>query len=228
MFRRNSQINYNSLNYKILDIDKSTTDKICIKADDYNSKLYQKAMKTVSKHHNKLIKSKINININIEKPPKISNYEKLQEFRKNCINKPCFKQSQATIYLYENGLVLGKDYSACDAIRLYKNMKSKKRNKKMTKKNNITLHDNVTIIHDERPVCHNINRYTIRDNRSMHSILPSIHQDININDYNNSIHEIDNYSSEDEPNYGFKHKIITPSAPPYEEGNYLFNHGSKC
>ena len=232
MFRRNSRINYNSLNYKILDIDKSSTDKICIKADEYNNKLYQKAMKTLTKHHNKLRKSNINLNINIEKPPKLSNYERLQEFRKNAILKPCFKQSQATLYLYEKGLILGKDYSACDAIRLYNNMKSKRHNKKITKKNNITLQENVTIIHDERPFNQNIKRYSIQDNRNIRKILPPIHQDIIINDTNefdNRIDDTNNYdTSDEETRYGFKTHFITPSAPPYEEGNYIFEDSSKC
>ncbi len=244
-------MDYHHIDYKIINIDSKTTESKCIKADSENLKLYQKATKSINKSFKKIKKkTNIDINTNIAKPPKPSNYDRLLIFRNNTITKPCYKQSLATIYLYEKGYVLDRDYYASDAIQFAKKIKS---NKKISKKRinyqNRQNTEEITIIKTN-------SRNTLADN---HSIYPNISNRRNSNYISNSnrnsnyisnsnrnsnyisnnfiledennINNIDNLSldSDDESQYGFVKKLPMPSAPPYEETNYIITEEySKC
>jgi hypothetical protein len=218
--RKRSNININSINYEILTICSNTPEKMCIKTDECNNKLYIKAIKTFCKQNTKCKNQ--NINIDIEKPPIPTNYDRLIQYRKNNILKPSYKQSEATIYLYQKGYVLDKDYTACDAIQYAK--KIKKQNKKYERVNIKRIYSsNKLIIEKTNPII--INDITPKLNRKLvyPQILnqPEYIQEINPNDYN------------DEPTYGFSNininkKNVIPSAPPYEESNYVYNYESNC
>ena len=131
-------MNTHTINYRVLTITSNTKEKECIKADTENNKLYQKATKQIYKQYAKLRKNKVNLNIDIQSPPKPNNYDRFIDYKKNNINKPCFKQSDATIYLYENGYVLNQDYHACDA-QFAKQIKKKKKSRK---RNNLVVSNN--------------------------------------------------------------------------------------
>lgn len=221
--RKRSSINLNSINYETLIICNNTLEKNCIKADDNNNKLYLKAMKALCKQHNKLRKSKINIDINIDKPPTPSNFDRLIKYKKNNILKPSYKQSESTIFLYQKGYILNQDYDACDAIQFAKNLKKKERQSRKVSKKKINIKSSVNDDLVIEPII--INDITPRLNRV--SVYPQIR---NQPEY---IQEINSYEYNDEPDYGFSNSNISkrhimPSAPPYEEKDYVYNYESKC
>lgn len=218
--RKRSSINLNSINYETLIICNNTLEKNCIKADDNNNKLYLKAMKALCKQHNKLRRSKINIDINIDKPPIPSNFDRLIQYKKNSILKPSYKQSEATIYLYQKGYVLNQDYDACDAIQFAKNLKKKERKSRKVSRKRINIQSNVSNDLVIEPII--INDITPRLNRV--SVYPQIRNQLEY------IQEINSDEYNDEPDYGFSNsnRIKIPSAPPYEEKDYVYNCESKC
>ena len=244
-------MNDSTIDYRIIKPSPNTKSKICINADTYNNKLYQKALKHAHKSTVKLKKSKINLNIKIEEPPKPNNYERLIQLIDNVSPKPCFKQSEATIYLYENGYILDVDYKASEAISFAKKIKRNK--KKSLKRQNLKV---CSIVTDMTPINLSKNRSSIeideiitepiqqnlinRRNTSNIISIRKIPKDVKIlkrqsNLYPNIINQgyiqnnnrIDSSDDEAVGTYGFNRQSPRPSAPPYEETNYIFNN-SKC
>ena len=250
-------MNTHSVEYKILHINNKTTEQKCIKTDNDNLKLYQKTIKNINKNSKRLKKSNINIEINVEEPPKPSNYDRLIIYRKNNINKPCYKQSIATIFLYNKGYILDKDYQACDAIEFMKRIKKERKYSK--KRVNMKLYQNsdvnsdmisnmntekITIIKKTNSRNNIRNTFLSPEENNYNSLYSNLNELKEINDFKefkefkefNNLKKIgsnmtvlnDNYLDNDEPEYGFSRNII-PSAPPYEENDYFMNDmDSKC
>ena len=122
------------INYNIININDSTKEKLCINADKENDKKYRafcdKAHQTSKKWENTGAK----MNLEVPKPPKPNNYERLIEFKRKHVLRPAIEQSKATLYLARNGYELEKDYDAYQAIELAKSLKNY--NKDLKRKRN--------------------------------------------------------------------------------------------
>ncbi len=122
------------INYNIININDSTKEKVCINADKENDKKYRsfcdKAHQTSKKWENTGAK----MNLEVPKPPKPNNYERLIEFKRKHVLRPAIEQSKATLYLARNGYELEKDYDAYQAIELAKSLKNY--NKDLKRKKN--------------------------------------------------------------------------------------------
>ena len=111
--------NNNKIIYNILNINENTKDKDCITADTNNEKKYQSVMKKAGETSKLWDNTGVTMNIDVPVPPKPNNYDRLLAFRKKNVLRPSIQQSNATIYLYRNGYVLGKDYEAYQAIEIH-------------------------------------------------------------------------------------------------------------
>jgi hypothetical protein len=111
--------NNNKIIYNILNINENTKDKDCITADTNNEKKYQSVMKKAGETSKLWDNTGVTMNIDVPVPQKPNNYDRLLDFRKKNVLRPSIQQSNATIYLYKNGYVLGKDYEAYQAIEIH-------------------------------------------------------------------------------------------------------------
>ena len=109
----------NKIIYNILNINENTKDKDCIMADTNNEKKYQAVMKKAGETSKLWDNTGVTMNIDVPAPPKPNNYDRLLDFRKKNVLRPSIQQSNATIYLYKNGYILGKDYEAYQAIEIH-------------------------------------------------------------------------------------------------------------
>ena len=64
------------------------------------------------------------MNLEVPKPPKPNNYERLVQFKRKNVLRPAIEQSKATLYLSKHGYELEKDYDAYQAIDLAKSLKN--------------------------------------------------------------------------------------------------------
>ena len=124
----------NKIVFNILNINENTKDKDCINADTENEKKYQQVMKQAGKTSKLWDNTGVTMNIDVPKPPKPNNYDRLLDFRKKNVLRPSIQQSNATIYLYNNGYVLGKDYEAYQAIEIYDKLINVEKEEKEMKK----------------------------------------------------------------------------------------------
>ena len=109
----------NKIIYNILNINENTKDKDCINADTNNEKKYQSVMKKAGQTSKLWDNTGVTMNIDVPSPPKPNNYDRLLDFRKKNVLRPSIQQSNATIYLYNKGYVIGKDYEAYQAIEIH-------------------------------------------------------------------------------------------------------------
>ena len=135
---KNSKINYN-----ILNINDSVKEKTCIQADKDNEKKYRQFVEKAQRTSQKWQNSGAKMNLEVPKPPKPNNYERLIEFRQRNVLRPAIEQSKATLYLFKSGYQLGKDYEAHQAIDLASSLKnySKDLKKQKTEQRKSKLED---------------------------------------------------------------------------------------
>ena len=112
------------INYNIININESTKEKICINADKDNEKKYRLFCERAAQTSKKWENSGAKMNLEVPKPPKPNNYERLIEFKRKHVLRPAIEQSKATLYLARHGYELEKDYEAYQAIELAKSLKN--------------------------------------------------------------------------------------------------------
>lgn len=112
------------INYTIININDSTKEKICISADKDNEKKYRLFCERAHQTSKKWENSGAKMNLEVPKPPKPNNYERLIEFKRKHVLRPAIEQSKATLYLARHGYELEKDYEAYQAIELAKSLKN--------------------------------------------------------------------------------------------------------
>ena len=112
------------INYNIININESTKEKICISADKENEKKYRLFCERAAQTSKKWENSGAKMNLEVPKPPKPNNYERLIEFKRKHVLRPAIEQSKATLYLARHGYELEKDYEAYQAIELAKSLKN--------------------------------------------------------------------------------------------------------
>ena len=113
----------NKIVYKLLNINDNTKDKECVDADRDNEKLYRKTINKIKTATKNWENTGVSLTLEIPEPPKPNNYDRLLLFRKENVLRPAIQQSQATLYLFKNNYILGKDYEAYQAIDLFNKLK---------------------------------------------------------------------------------------------------------
>ena len=123
MFSFNSKNKNSKISYSIININDSTKEKNCIQADKDNEHKYRSFCEKAASTSKKWENSGAKLNLEVPKPPKPNNYERLMQFNKQNVLRPAIEQSKATIYLHNNCYELGKDYEAYQAIDLAQSLK---------------------------------------------------------------------------------------------------------
>lgn len=121
------------INYTIININDSIKEKNCIQADKDNEKKYRQFVEKAQRTSEKWLNTGAKMNLEVPKPPKPNNYERLIEFRKKNVLRPAIEQSKATLYLYKSGYQLEKDYEAHQAIDLANSLRDYSKNLKKQK-----------------------------------------------------------------------------------------------
>ena len=105
-------------NYKIIKDFSVVTEKDCIEADKYNHKIYRNALTDIDNAIRLIESNGLSANISVPRPPMPNNHKKFLLWMKRSVFKPAILQSQATLYLYNKGFIINKDYEAYQAIEL--------------------------------------------------------------------------------------------------------------
>lgn len=113
--KRNKQ---NKVIYLILNVTENTKEKECISADKKNEKKYRETIEKLGNTTKVWENTGVMFNMEVPPPPVPNNYDKLLDYRKKNVLRPAIKQTEATIYLYERGYVLGENYEAHQAIEI--------------------------------------------------------------------------------------------------------------
>ena len=112
------------INYTVININESTKERACINADKENEKKYRNFCEKASSTSKKWENTGVKMNLEVPRPPKPNNYERLVQFKRKNVLRPAIEQSKATLYLSKHGYELEKDYDAYQAIDLAKSLKS--------------------------------------------------------------------------------------------------------
>jgi hypothetical protein len=160
------------INYTIININDSVKEKTCIQADKENEKRYRQFVEKAHKTSEKWQNTGAKMNLEVPKPPKPNNYERLIEFRKKNVLRPAIEQSKATLYLYKSGYQLEKDYEAHQAIELAnslrdysKNLKKQKNQQRKSKLEDVLNVKNMSLTKHESSNSFDIDDFII-NNRS--------------------------------------------------------------
>lgn len=149
MNRRNSLFSKNKIKritYNLININESTVEKICIKADKENEKKYREFIGKTSNITRNWENTGIKIYLEVPPPPKPNNYDRLLDFKKKNVLRPAIKQSAATLFLNMRGYVLNKDYEAFQAIDLANSLKNYENDKNIGRTTkSMSLKDNVKL-----------------------------------------------------------------------------------
>jgi hypothetical protein len=240
----NNKVNKNcKINYIIVNVNNSTKEKVCIKADKDNEKKYrtfsEKATETSKKWENTGAK----MNLEIPKPPIPNNYERFITFNKQNVLRPAIEQSKATLYLNKNGYELGKDYEAYQAIDLAQSLKiySKDLKRQKSEKRKSKLEDLLKVgnMNMTRKISSNsidLDEFIFRDynsspSQSSTSSEESLNNSIEFKKQSellgtiNEFRELEN-RNKTHPQDLLPKKQVVPSAPPHP--NFKFLNNDRC
>ncbi len=115
---------FSKIHYTIININDATKEKMCINADKENEKKYRNFCAKAAATSKKWENSGAKMNLEVPKPPKPNNYERLIQYNRKNVLRPAIEQSKATLYLNKHGYELEKDYEAYQAIDLAKSLKN--------------------------------------------------------------------------------------------------------
>ncbi len=101
-----------------MNITENTKEKDCILADKKNEKKYRETIEKLGNATKVWENTGVMLNMEVPLPPSPNNYERLLDFKKKNVLRPAMKQSEATIYLFQRGYVLGTHYEAYQAIEM--------------------------------------------------------------------------------------------------------------
>ncbi len=201
----------NKITYNIININDATKEKVCIQADKENDKKYRlfcdKATTTSKKWEN----SGAKMNLEVPKPPKPNNYEKLMEFKRRHVLRPAIEQSMATIFLLKYGYKLEEDYEAYQAIDLAKSLKSYIETEEKKKRINRRFKVN-TLINLNKDIKYKTknsketNLYPIINSSDDESLSNSL-EFLNHNNMVDSLKENNNYEDSIENNFKFNKNL---------------------
>ena len=112
--------------YSIMSDFKNTTEKECIKIDKANQSNYARLLSKANLAQSTIKNSGLSMNLEVPLPPRPSNRDRFLLWKKRNISKPVIEQSEAVLFLKDNGFDLNKHYEAYQAIELSKEIKKQK------------------------------------------------------------------------------------------------------
>jgi len=121
-FKRKQQIK----SYKIINDFDNINEKQCIKLDKENEAIYNRLLSKAKQAQYTIQNSGLSMNLEVPMPQRPSNRDRFILWKKRNVEKPVIKQSEAVIFLYENGFKLNEHYEAYQAIDLYNEVIKKK------------------------------------------------------------------------------------------------------
>ena len=124
--KENENINLNQVPYIMLSNFESLTEKQCLKADKNNKKVYKKLLESVEKAHKEVRNTGLFLNLEAPLPPHPSNRDRFLLWKRRNVNHHVITQSEAVLFLNENGYKLNEHYEAYQAIELSKEIKRNK------------------------------------------------------------------------------------------------------
>ena len=122
-FRRKSR---NSQPYILISDFENITEKDCIKYDRINQENYNNLLLKAKQAQYTIRNSGLSMNLEVPMPPRPCNRDRLILWRKRNVSKPVIDQSNAVVFLTENGYILNQHYEAYQAIDLANELKRKK------------------------------------------------------------------------------------------------------
>ena len=175
-----------------------TTEKECTKFDIKNERIYQELLNKANKSQRIIQNSGLSMNLEVPVPPRPSNRDRFILWKKRNISKPVIEQSNAIVFLENQGYSLDKDYEAYQAIDLVKEIKKEKG----IQENYVDKSLDFSNVHTENDT-NLLRRRSVRGfnnfrNRSVSTPNPNPYNDVNnLNTFHNSNFENIHYR---EPN----------------------------
>ena len=138
----------NSNSYRVLTNFEESSEKECIKMDKKNEKIYLQLLSQANSAEKKLRNSVLSFNLEIPPPPRPCNRDRYNLWKKRNVEKPVILQSEAVLFLNENGYELNSDYEAYQAIDLAKEIKREKGIEDTSNDDSTKLFDNIYSLND--------------------------------------------------------------------------------
>lgn len=203
--------------YKIINDFDNITEKMCIKIDKENEAVYNKLLSKAKQAQYSIQNSGLSMNLEVPMPPRPNNRDRFILWKKRNVEKHVIKQTEAVIFLENNGFKLNEHYEAYQAIELSKEIKRNKGipidNKEILESKNF---DNVYTTQDK-----NIFRRRSMYGKTQFLETRKAFNDVVINDFNgfnndfntNLTVEENNSDSNTTCGMNFNSNIIQPTAP---------------
>lgn len=112
--------------YIVVSDFQKTSEKECSKHDIKNERIYQELLNKANKSQRIIQDSGLSMNLEVPVPPRPSNRDRYILWKKRNVSKPVIEQSNAIIFLENEGLKLNVDYEPYQAIDLVKEIKKEK------------------------------------------------------------------------------------------------------
>lgn len=116
----------NSQPYIVVSDFENVTEKECIKLDRLNNENYNNLISKAKQAQYTIRNSGLSMNLEVPIPPRPCNRDRLILWKKRNISKSVISQSNAVIFLNENGYILNEHYEAYQAIDLANELKRKR------------------------------------------------------------------------------------------------------
>lgn len=113
-------------NYKIINDFDNINEKYCIKLDKENEAIYNKLLSKSKQAQNTILNTGLSMNLEVPMPPRPNNRDRFMLWKKRNVQKPVIRQTEAVLFLQENGYKLNIHYEAYQAIDLYNEIRKKK------------------------------------------------------------------------------------------------------
>ena len=113
-------------NYKIINDFDNINEKYCIKLDKENEAIYNKLLSKSKRAQNTILNTGLSMNLEVPMPPRPNNRDRFMLWKKRNVQKPVLRQTEAVLFLQENGYKLNVHYEAYQAIDLYNEIRKKK------------------------------------------------------------------------------------------------------
>ena len=113
-------------NYKIINDFDNINEKQCIKLDKENESTYNKLLAKSKQAQYTIQNTGLSMNLEVPIPPRPNNRDRFMLWKKRNVQKPVIKQTEAVLFLNDNGYKLNIHYEAYQAIDLYNEIRKKK------------------------------------------------------------------------------------------------------
>lgn len=178
--------------YVIVSNFENTNERECGKIDSENELTYNKLLKKATKAEKTIENSGLSMNLEVPMPPHPNNRDRFILWKKRNTLKYVIPQSEAVVFLYENGYKLNEHYEAYQAIDLANEIKKKKGLSlnivdKSKDFNDIYTHKDKNILRRRSMYCHEKIKPIVNDfeeRARLHSIDNSY-----FNSYNNNMNQ---------------------------------------